>query len=131
MKTIKIDEQHAEKLTAAIAAAEGKARARTITAADMVADVERISKRFALITKAALEGVQVDVDHHAQNFPKAYKYTPESTHFSAVYKRGAWYLVSVQRDYTRRLWHEVQATLTDKAREEIIAKFAEFTTWEV
>ena len=124
MKTIKIDEQHAEKLTAAIAAAEGKARARTITAADMVADVERISKRFALITKAALEGVQVDVDHHARIFPKAYKYTPESTHFSAVYKRGGWYLVEVERGRTRSPGQAVQVALTGKARSAIIAAYA-------
>lgn len=116
---IKIDTLHAEKLQAAIAAAEGRAHARTISPADMIAACDAITVRLA-ISKRALEGTTAEVDINAQKFPNAYKYAPQSTIFSAIYKRGAWYLTDVHRGLCTTI--EVRLHLNDAAKVAIIAK---------
>ncbi len=83
-----------EPLRKALEEAEGRATARTLTAAKICEILRGIEERCP--TKKALEGTVVRYDG-GEHFPSAYKYTPESTHFTAEYKRGSWRITDIHR----------------------------------
>lgn len=114
-----IKETNKAKIENAITAAEGRATARTITWKDIVYSLERLEKSLG-IHKKDMIGITADIDYNAQDFPRAYKYTPESTHFKVTRKSGGWDLLSVYRDTTRRDGHKFHVTLTDAAKQAII-----------
>ena len=118
-------EKVAEPLTAAIKAAEGRAKVRTITAADICADLLEIEAKYG-ITQKAMNGIIAGVDHNAQNFPAAYKYRPESTFFRAEYHAGSWRVVDIWRDTTCRAGHKISVKLTPEAQAAIIDKMTEW-----
>lgn len=89
---MRINVKNEEKLTAAIKAAEGRATARTISAAGIRHVLEMIR-----VPKSKLHGTRVYYDG-AEKFSSAYKYTPESTHFEAENVNGKWYVTAVYRD---------------------------------
>lgn len=124
-KAIKITTENADKINDAIIAAEGRARVRCISAEGIEKACAKAFDHFD-ITKKALEGVKISVDIHAQHFPNAYKYTPESTQFCAVYKRGAWYLTDIYRGVCRAPSQQFGATLTEAATDAIIRNFSNF-----
>lgn len=109
----------AEKLTEAIKTAEGRATVRKITAATILDELHTVETRLN-IPKKALAGVAVVIDANAQNFPNAYKYTPESTIFRAVYRGGAWRITDIYRDTTHRAYHGHEIIFTDAARAAIL-----------
>ena len=82
-----------EKLSQAIKEAEGKARVRTIGVEDIKYVLNKISKG---IPKEKLHGTKVFYDG-AERFPNAYKYMPESTHWTAENIKGRWYVVDIFR----------------------------------
>lgn len=90
---MKINITNTEKLTEAIKAAEGKATARTITAKDIVYVLNKIN-----IPKNRLDGTVVHYDG-GEHFPSAYKYRPESTHWTAENRNGRWYVTDIRRAY--------------------------------
>ena len=102
------------ELTEAITAAEGRATTRRITAIDVLAALGKIEAALG-ITHKALEGVKASVDCWAQVFPSAYKYTPESTHFDAVFKNNSWKITSIYRDDCGRNKYTVEHTEASKA----------------
>lgn len=85
-----------DKLNLIIHAAEGRARERRIDAGAIAVFLNGFD-RYLPISKKSMEGVTIDVDLNAQRFPRAYRYTPESTHFIAVYKRGSWWITDIIR----------------------------------
>lgn len=119
MKPIIASTANAEKLTAAIKTAEGRATARTITAADIMDALETIEERLG-IPKAHMIGITAEVDVNAQTFPNAYKYRPESTQFEAKRTASGWKVVNIYRGTTHGPSTRYSLTLTDKARESII-----------
>lgn len=119
MKEINMKTASAEKLTAAIKAAEGRATARCITPAMISNALEAVEKRLGIMKKR-MEGVKVEIDCNAQDFPKAYKYTPESTFFEATYRGGSWRITDIYRYRTRRASAGYSVTLTDTAKAAII-----------
>ena len=108
-------------LTEAIEEAQKRCTARTIDAFIVCRNLEEVERRLDL-PKRALEGISVTVDPNAQDFPKAYKYTPESTVFSAVYKSGSWKITDVTREKTAKLFQGTRVTLTEEAKAEVIAR---------
>ena len=100
MKPIKITEANWEKINTAIQEAEGRATVRTIDSKDVLNAIREIEKYFGL-SKKMMVGVWISVDLNAQEFPKAYKYTPESTHFDVLRKDSGWYLMDVSRERCR------------------------------
>lgn len=109
-------------LTEAIKAEEGRATARTITAQDIVDAVERVTDELC-IYKKAMEGISADIDLHAQIFPAAYKYIPESTQFSVLFKGGYWRVTRIVRDRCGS-GNRYRITLTDGAKDAIIKRFS-------
>ena len=119
---IKINKGNTGKIEDAIKAAEGRATARTINAGWIMNSVERVEDALN-IPKTHMKGIRVDVDPHAQSFPRAYKYTPESTQFTAIHNGKEWELTDISRRPCRGCTQEFSITLTDEAKEAIIKSF--------
>ena len=119
---IKINKGNTGKIEDAIKAAEGRATARTINAGWIMNSVERVEDALN-IPKTHMKGIRVDVDPHAQSFPRAYKYTPESTQFSAEYNGKEWVLTGIWRGACHGCTQEFSITLTDEAKAAIIKSF--------
>ena len=101
MQTIIINEKNAEKIMAIFKKAQGKSTARIITEyANLAKIVIDIDRKFADMPKKVKEGIYVQYDF-GQHFPHAYKYRPESTNFTIIFKGGHWRLIvdSVERWY--------------------------------
>lgn len=94
--------------------------ARIITAEQICSILQSYTNDLR-IPKGAMEGIEIEVNPCAQSFPRAYKFTPESTQFTAVYKRGSWRITDIRRD-TCRTW-KIHAKLTDAAKEAIVTRF--------
>ena len=108
MKSIKIT--NADKLAGMIEAAEGRATARTITPEDIAEALEQITERILLLsTRKDATGTTVEADPNAQQFPNAYRYIPESTHFTAELKAAGWKVTKVFRS---RCWSTTAAVIT-------------------
>lgn len=118
MKTIIINENNVEKITAVLADVQKRSKVRTIDTSDIYNTVDRVNGHLA-IPKKYMEGVMIHCDLNAQDFPNAYKYRPESTHFTATFKGGKWRLTGVYRDTTERT-NKVKITLTGEAKEKIL-----------
>jgi hypothetical protein len=129
MKII-IKEANLDKLTAAIKAAEGRATARTITAKDIISAAEKVTRHLS-IPKKTMIGVTADVDINAQDFPSAYKYTPESTQFSMVYCASGWAMDGICRGITRRANRAVDIQLTEAAKEAVLINATMMNTCEI
>jgi len=108
----------------AIKEAEGRATLRTIQAKTILIVLNDIDYRFAFASKKSREGLKINVDYNAQDFPNAYKYTPESTHFTAEYKNGSWRITGVYRDRCRRSGNEYLITMPDQLKEALIAHYS-------
>jgi len=116
-----VNEKNTEKIEAAIAEVQEKARERCIDATDVSIACDRIWVRLG-VAKTALEGVSFSVDLWAQNFPKAYKYRAESTQFTLTFSKGSWRVSNIVRAYTRGAGHCYEClALPEKAQAYIIA----------
>lgn len=107
-------ETESEKLRQMIAEAEGgRVSARKIDVKDIIDDLIAVNEYLG-ITKKSLKGTTVHVDHHAQTFPGAYKGTPESTHFDAVFTTG-WIITAIYRDTCVKQKYSLKLSETAKA----------------
>jgi len=129
MKTI-INEANKDKLTAAIKEAEGRASVRCITAEDIIMAADKITKRLG-VTKKNLIGSVALVDINAQDFPNAYRYTPESTQFRMEYTASGWAVTEIMRARTHAAGHAATITLTDAAQQEIIRNASRMSSCEL
>lgn len=126
MKSIIINETNKAKIETVIQEVEGKASVRTITYNDIVKATQRIEKKLG-IPKKYMEGVRYDVDLHAQNFPKAYKYRAESTQFIVEFSKGKWRLISIERYYTRTAGHDFRCvTMPEETKKAIVETMMDF-----
>lgn len=128
MKEIIVNEANRDKINAAIKEVEGKATARTITYYDIVALIQVFEQKFKFTTKKNWEGIEIDCDYHAQEFPRAYKWNPESTQFWIVRRGGKWRLTRVYRYSctTSPYRRFVIQKMPDALKNEILEKFTRF-----
>lgn len=100
---------------------QGRATARTIDEPwTIINQTTHIIKKLN-IPKKAMAGVSVDVDYHAQKFPSAYRFMPESTHFRIEFNNtGLPFLTKVWRGKCTNNRYAV--SLTDEAKAAIIKK---------
>ena len=117
-------ESIADPIRTAIKSAEGRATARTITAEKMLYALIQVEKKLD-ITKKAMDGIKVTIDINSQSFPNAYKYTPESTHFSAEYKNGSWRLTDIYRAECKNSFH-IRIEHTEESKKAIIDRLSNF-----
>lgn len=106
----------AQDLAGIISAAEGRASVRRLDVADIMDALDSVPR---CVLKKHLPGCEVHCDPNAQTFPRAYKHTPDSTHFSAVCRPSGWYLTRVCRDTCGT--SRGRLVLTDGAKADIIA----------
>lgn len=100
-KKIVLSQKNLAKIDETIKAVEGRSSARTITAEKILNEVLRVEKEIR-IPKKALTGVEIDLDLNAQDFPRAYKYVPMSTHITLVRSASSWTITSIWRGRTQR-----------------------------
>jgi hypothetical protein len=129
MKII-IKEANQEKINAAIREAEGRATARTITAQDIISAAEKVTKHLGIPMKAMID-VVAHVDINAQDFPRAYKYVPESTQFRMIRTASGWALTDIYRDRTHRSGHAAEIRLTETAKEAVLASASVINNCEI
>lgn len=123
MKAIVINYKNMNKIEAAIDEAQGKAKERTINAYNVLSAPRIIREEYGISMKA-LEGCRFVCDPNAQDFPKAYKYKAMSTAFVVEVSKGSFKLVEVERTECKRSGCELEAELTEAAKEAIMAKMA-------
>lgn len=116
------DENKKEKLREWIQEAQGRATVRLIKEDDIYRWLDVVERRLG-ITKKAMQGVFVHIDPNAQDFPRAYKYTPESTQFDAYYKNGTWRLIRIARGICEK--KRIHIELSASAKEAILNKYKE------
>ncbi len=118
-------EANKAKVEAVLDELQKKCSARMISFEDMMDSLGRAEKSLG-ISKKAMDGIRVHIDYNAQKFPNAYKYTPESTIFEAVFKSGTWRVTDIYRGTAFVDGKMIRMTLTDAAKEAVIAKFDRF-----
>lgn len=111
-------------LSEAIDDAQKRCTSRKLDAQRLCRALREAEKKLDL-PKRLLEGVTVEIDVNAQDFPKAYKYTPESTIFQATFKSGSWKVTDIFRGKTKELYKGTHVELTDDAKAAIIERALE------
>ena len=111
------------QLDDAIKQAEGRATARTLSATAVLDTLLSIDARFRFAHKKDKNGMVAEIDYHAQDFPRAYKYTPESTQFRAEYKRNAWYITDIRRDTCNKNGHKFIIKMPDALKAALIKHY--------
>ena len=119
---MKIIITNTEKLATAIKEAEGRATARTITPNKIISTLEDVSRG---IPKALLHGTMVEYTG-AEHFPNAYKYRPESTHWSAENIKGKWYVTNIFRSVCPNRNDNTWVRYSDEAKQRIIENASNF-----
>lgn len=114
-----VKEANKEKINAMVKKAEGRSTARTIDFDTIVRDVRRLESVLD-IPKKHMIGIKVDVDSNAQDFPNAYKYRPESTHYIITRKAAGWDISDIDRGTTRRANKRFLVLLTEDAEKAIL-----------
>lgn len=124
MKII-VNAKNADRINEEIKKSEGRAKVRTVTYNEIVKGIEEVEERLH-IAKADMEGVKVYMDWNAQDFPHAYKYTPESTHVYLIRTKSGWAMYGVDRNTCQRRSGKYELVLTDRAQKAIIAACSRF-----
>jgi hypothetical protein len=99
-----IKQENESKIQQMIDDAQGRATARVIDINDILNATVKI-EAVLNVPKKYLEGIVYSVDMNAQDFPHAYKYVPESTHFTLTYKNGTWRVSDIIRAQCRTYGH--------------------------
>lgn len=113
----------AEPLSAAIREAEGRATERCLTARAVVLAIESITENLK-IPASRMRGIKATVCPAAQDFPRAYKYTPEATTFCAEYKSAGWVITDIARTACPRASQEYYIELTEDAKAAILDRIS-------
>lgn len=119
MKSIIVNDKNKDRINEIIKAAEGRSVVRTIDYDTIVRDIKLIESLLC-IPKKSMIGITAHVDHNAQKFPRAYKYTAESTHYYLTRADSGWLLYLVERDDCLPPNEAVQLMLTEEAKAALV-----------
>lgn len=123
-REIIINEKNQHTIEALLAEVQKRSSSRNIAYLDILNTIGRIENAYGSYTKKSREGLEVHCDLWACRYPKAYKYTPQSTQFGLRYKGGSWRLAYLGRqDQSKTDDTELTVTyIPDLLIEEIIRK---------
>lgn len=126
MATQIIGKKDYKTLEGALAEANGRATARTLTAEDCVGYLETYMG-YVGISKKALTDTVVTVHGSMERLPQAYKYRADSTKAAFVFDGKTWRFTGAERStlLQRGGCFHVVATLSDTAKDAIAARFVE------
>ena len=113
MKII-INGQHADKLAKELGKVQSNCKVRILTCENIEDILINVDIKLH-IPKTAMKGVKLSYTG-AENFPKSYKYTPESTHFTAEHNGRFWVVTSVDRKICPNRSGNVGLMLSDSAK---------------
>ena len=124
-KPVIINENNKNKIKKALDEVQTRCKTRLIDYEDIISELKAVDEQFSKIcTKKAFENSEVLIDVNGQNFPNSYKFSAKSTQFGAVYSKGKWRLVYLDRDWCKtysQRWHII---LSDTAKECILENFS-------
>ena len=121
---IVIKESNRTKLQSEIEKIQKRTTRRNITVDDLFEIVNSIENKLSTyMSKNKMIGIVADVDYNAQDFPKSYKYIPESTRVKIEKVASGWALTRIGRDICRRPKHRYILSLTDEAKKAILEGF--------
>lgn len=127
MKEINLKSANArEKLQAVLDGVQRRTTARNISVDDIIASLKEVEEELS-IPKKSMEGIRVIIDRHAQRFPNAYRFTPESTQFMASYKNGSWRVYDISRYNVHSPSYRIQVLHTEASKEALLKRFE---NWE-
>ena len=115
---MKINIENRDKLEVALKEVQGRATARTIDVDRILGVLKYVEKRLG-IGKAALKGTKVHFTG-AEEFAKAYRFTPESTHFEAEHNGKTWFVTSIVRDTCPQRQDAIDVALSDTAKDAVL-----------
>jgi len=98
MKQININDKNAEKITAALLAANGRANSHTITRARHVSDIADVANDYLRnlgLSKACMVGAKVSYTSGG-DVPNAYKWQRKVTHVHLERRKSGWFLNSIE-----------------------------------
>ena len=124
-KAIIINERNKDRIEKALDEVQKRCTVRTIDFNDILNELKAVDEQFSKVcTKKAFENTEVLIDVNGQNFPSAYKFPANSTQFRAVYSKGKWRLVYIDRDWCRTYSQRWHITLSDTAKECILHEYS-------
>ena len=132
MKSILISEANENKIAEAIKECEGRASARCIDAKGIIKAAKDYTTALG-VPKTAMLGLHVKVDLNAQRFPRAYKYTPESTQFDMEYTKSGWKLTWIGRAECRNPNHAYSMIypMSDTLKSALVNRFYSLGIYDV
>ena len=98
MKPININEKNAEKITAALLAANGRANSHTLTRARQIRDIADAANDYLSnlgLSKACMVGAKVSFTSGG-DVPNAYKWQRKATHVHLERRKSGWFLNSIE-----------------------------------
>lgn len=112
------------KLVAALAEANGRTTARTLSADECAEYISAFEERVA-ISKKALAGTIVTVHGSMEQLPRAYKYRADSTKASFQYEGKTWRFLSAERSTLKQhsSWVHAIASFSPTAKDAIAARY--------
>lgn len=123
-KKITINGKHREKLAAELEKLQHRCTARTLTVRGIESILSETERKLG-VSKKALTGTVLTYSG-AQTFPRAYKYQPESTHFTAEFNGRYWVILEICRDDCPNHHHDTTLQLSDGAKEALLERFGSF-----
>ena len=122
---MKINITNKEKLNQAINEVQGKATARTIDADSVEYRVKQIEEKLSTVLhKKDWVGIKAQIDHNGQDFPNAYKYTPNSTVVYLKRTGSGWFVTQIGRCVTSSANRQIVLTFPEGTAE----KMADFVS---
>lgn len=112
-------EENKEKLEKMFAEANGKCRERILTYENVKYALDKIEETLD-IPKMHMIGITAVIDPNAQNFPRAYNYTPYSIYCFATRKKTGWDVEKFGKYKTAKAGHMAEINLTKEAKVAII-----------
>lgn len=111
-----------DRVTAALEDAQKRARERLVSVEEIIEDAYDELKHFKEcgVAKTHAAGTTIKYLPGAENFPSAYKYTPQGTYFTIEYTKTGACLIDVGRDDCSRESYGRKVNLTDAAKMDII-----------
>lgn len=121
-KKIVINGKHREKLAAELEKVQNRCTARTLTVREIERILDRAERELA-VSKKALTGTTLTYTG-AQTFPRAYKYRPESTHFTATFNGRNWVIFEISRDDCPNHHDDTTLQLSDSVKAALLERFS-------
>lgn len=122
MKSVILKEKNRETIEQELENVQRRCTARLINYNCIDSMSKKLKKYYGLSNKD-LNGCKFIIDLHAQTFPSAYKYTPNSTKIILEFKNSYWKIIDIFRAETNRENGVVEAHLTEQAQKTIIEHF--------